>query len=255
MADDENRTRALAWIRHEPEALCEHIEPWEHGTVYRTARYPRYSNLNVVCVTGGSDLDAGELSAFVARSLAGLEAYRVECEDADQAEPLRRDMEALGFVSMRLAWLRFEGAPAEPGAGVAEVPYDEVEPLRAAWQGEDYPGVDSTEYLAQAREVRLKLGVRTLAMYEGPRAVAFAGIEPGRDEFEVAALYVTPECRGRGRGTALALAAIAAGGPARDVWICADDEDRPKELYERLGFAPVLTTTRFMRLPGLRRPG
>jgi hypothetical protein len=33
------------------------------------------------------------------------------------------------------------------------------------------------------------------------------------------------------------------------LWICADDEDRPKQLYTRLGFRPVLTTTEYARLP------
>jgi ribosomal protein S18 acetylase RimI-like enzyme len=252
---DDPRERALAWIRHEPEALCDRIEARPHGTVYRATRYPRYSNLNMVRVADDPGLDAAALAAFVERSLAGLDAYRMEFDDAAEAEPLRRDMEALGFLSMRLTWLRFEGPRPEPAEGVTEVPYDEVEPLRAAWQGEDYPGVDPTEYLAQSREVRLSLGMRTLAMYDGSRPVAFAGLEPGHDEFEIAALYVAPEYRGEGRGTALTLAAIASGGPARDVWICADDEDRPKDLYQRLGFAPVLTTARFMRLPGLRLDG
>ena len=252
---DDPRERVLAWIRHEPEALCDRIDAWTHGSVYRSSRYPRYSNLNIVRVADDPGLDATTLAAFVERSLGGLEVYRVEFDDAAEAEPLRRDMEGLGFLSMRLMWLRFEGLSPEPGAGVTEVPYDEVEPLRAAWQGEGYPGVDSTEYLAQSREVRLSLGVRTLAMYDGSRPVAFAGLEPGHGEFEIAALYVAPEYRGQGRGTALTLAAIAGGGPARDIWICADDEDRPKELYQRLGFRPVATTTRFMRLPGLRLSG
>lgn len=252
---DDPRELVLAWIRHEPETLCDRIDAWSHGTVYRCSRYPRYSNLNIVRVADDPGLDADRLAAFVERSLAGLDAYRVEFDDAAAAEPLRRDMEALGFMSMRLMWLRFEGPRPEPGVGVTEVPYDEVEPLRAAWQREDYPGVDPTEYLAQSREVRLSLGVRTLAMYDGSRPVAFAGLEPGHDEFEVAALYVAPEYRGQGRGTALTRAAIAGGGPARSIWICADDEDRPKDLYQRLGFVPVLTTTRFMRLPGLRLNG
>jgi hypothetical protein len=32
------------------------------------------------------------------------------------------------------------------------------------------------------------------------------------------------------------------------IWIAADDEDRPKRLYARLGFRPVITTTMFLRL-------
>jgi hypothetical protein len=38
-------------------------------------------------------------------------------------------------------------------------------------------------------------------------------------------------------------------GPVRDLWIDADDEDRPKELHARLGFTPVSTLIEFTRLP------
>jgi hypothetical protein len=34
-------------------------------------------------------------------------------------------------------------------------------------------------------------------------------------------------------------AAVLAAAGAEDVWIVADDEDRPKELYGRLGFTGV----------------
>jgi hypothetical protein len=36
----------------------------------------------------------------------------------------------------------------------------------------------------------------------------------------------------------------------RDLWIGADDEDRPKQLYMRLGFRPVWRSIEFLRLPG-----
>ena len=36
-------------------------------------------------------------------------------------------------------------------------------------------------------------------------------------------------------------AAIEAAGDEHDLWIAADDEDRPKQLYARLGFRPAWT--------------
>ena len=58
---------------------------------------------------------------------------------------------------------------------------------------------------------------------------------------EITSVYVLPEHRGGGRGTAITRAAIEACAGAADLWIVADDEDRPKELYARLGFRPVWT--------------
>ena len=45
-------------------------------------------------------------------------------------------------------------------------------------------------------------------------------------------------------------AAIEAAGEVDDLWIVADDEGRPKQLYARLGFRPVWTSTEFLRAPG-----
>jgi hypothetical protein len=44
-------------------------------------------------------------------------------------------------------------------------------------------------------------------------------------------------------------AAIEAAKDADELWIVADDEARPKQLYERLGFRPAWTATQMTRLP------
>jgi GNAT superfamily N-acetyltransferase len=172
---------------------------------------------------------------------------------------------------MRILWMRMgspdaAGAPEraespEPagdttGPRVSEVPYDEVEPLRVAWQREDFPGNDPTEYLAQARAVRTAIGQRTFAVHDGRRPIAFAALTVIDDAAEVSALYVLPEFRGDGLGTTLTRVAIDRAGSVRDLWICADDEDRPKRLYARLGFEPVVTTTwcRQLLAPVSERP-
>jgi hypothetical protein len=44
-------------------------------------------------------------------------------------------------------------------------------------------------------------------------------------------------------------AAIEAAGDLQDLWITADAEDRPKELYARLGFRTAWMTMEFLRPP------
>ncbi len=85
-------------------------------------------------------------------------------------------------------------------------------------------------------------------MREGGSPVAFAQLERDGAAAEITQVYVHPEHRG-GRGTAMARAAIEAAGDVRDLWIAADDEDRPKRLYARLGFLPAWTAMEFLRLP------
>ena len=83
----------------------------------------------------------------------------------------------------------------------------------------------------------------------GDRPIAFAQLEHDGDAAEITQVFVHPDHRGGGRGTAMTRAAIEAAGDVRDLWIVADDEDRPKELYARLGFRPAWTTMEVTRWP------
>jgi ribosomal protein S18 acetylase RimI-like enzyme len=178
----------------------------------------------------------------------------ISFEQAGWAEPLRAGFEAAGWRATRLVWMHHEGPrPSRDGDDVRAVAYDAVASLRAAWHEEDFPGQDAAEFHSHAREVALARGSRVLAMVEGGEPIAFAALDARDDEIEIGAVYVLPAYRGRGRGTVLTRAAIAAAGEVEHLWICADADDRPKNLYARLGFRPVLTTTDFLKLPA--RPG
>ena len=91
--------------------------------------------------------------------------------------------------------------------------------------------------------------VRVLAVHDGDRPIAFAQFERAGDAAEITQVFVHPDYRGGGRGTAMTRAAIEAAGDVRDLWIAADDEDRPKELYARLGFRPAWTAMEVTRWP------
>ena len=90
-------------------------------------------------------------------------------------------------------------------------------------------------------------GTRVLAVRDGGLPVAYAQLERVGPAAEITQVYVHPERRGAGLGTAITRAAIAAAGDVKDVWIIADDEDRPKHLYARLGFRPAWTTMEYER--------
>ena len=241
--------RARAWRNGVQASICDVIEPWEHGTIIRSTRYPSYYSFNLVRVEDNAEPIAAErLVATADRALAGLRHTRITFDHLSAGEPLRAGFEAAGWRGMRLLWLRHEGPlPApDPTHEVEAVPYDAVEHLRRAWHQEDFPGRDPSDYHRAAREVALRRDAVTLAVCERGAAVAFAQLEGTgageRDGAEVSHVYVRADHRGGGLGTAVTCAAIRAASGARDVWICADDEDRPKHLYARLGFRPVWTT-------------
>jgi GNAT superfamily N-acetyltransferase len=244
--------RALAWRRAPLEAVCDSIEPWEHGIVARASEFPSYYDYNVVVVEGDPGLTVSELEAVADEALAGLEHRRMDFEDVSAADARRDDFTAAGWRSTRLVWM-LHTEPLPPPGEVevewTEVPYDSVADLRVAWYREDFPEQDPGDYHLQAREVALRLNVQVIAVYEDDRPVGFAQLEHHGDDAEVTQVFVHPDYRGGGRGTAMTRAAIEAAGDVRDLWITADDEDRPKELYARLGFRTAVKTMEFTRWP------
>jgi GNAT superfamily N-acetyltransferase len=240
--------RALAWTRASRGLACDLVMPWEYGTVLRASRYPQYYNLNLVRVERPPDLGAGELIAFADTALDGLPHRLLGFEPEAAAARLRAGFEAAGFHTTVLVWMHHAGSRAlRPAFDVVEVPYDAADSLRRAWHQEDFPGVDAGVFHAQQREVHLARGSRVLATFDRGEPIGFAALDPIGDGTEVGAVYVAAAHRGRGYGTALTQAAIAAAGDVRDLWICADAEDRPQRLYARLGFRPVLRTVEFLR--------
>jgi GNAT superfamily N-acetyltransferase len=242
--------RAREWRRSALASICDVLEPWEAGVVGRCARHPHYYEFNVVQVRQEPAMDVPGLIDFADRALTGLEHRRIDFERAESAGQMRPEFERRGWKSMRLLHMRFEAErPSDAATVVEEVPYDAVDDLRVAWHEEDFPGVDAAEYFGSSREVSLARGARTLAVRAGRAWIAYAQIECDADAAEITSVYVHPEHRGHGLGTALTSAAIAAAPAVRDLWITADDEDRPKHLYARLGFRPVAVELQFLRVP------
>ncbi len=152
--------------------------------------------------------------------------------------------------TQRLVWMRHESPPPPgPDIAVREVAYDAVHELRLAWHGGDPTNQSAMSYFEHAREVAMSRDVRVLAVHDGDRPIAFAQFERAGDAAEITQVFVHPDYRGGGRGTAMTRAAIEAAGDVRDLWIAADDEDRPKELYARLGFRPAWTAMEVTRWP------
>ena len=146
-------------------------------------------------------MDVDALVAVADEALAGLEHRRVDFDRADVADPLRAGFLARGWKATRLVWMRHE-TPPPPG------PHDRGPggPLRRRARAArrlargGFPGQDSSDYHAQAREVALRREVRVLAVHEGEAPVAFAHLEHDGDAAEITQVFVHPDHRGAGRG-------------------------------------------------------
>jgi GNAT superfamily N-acetyltransferase len=238
--------------------VCDVLLPWAHGTVVLATRYPSYYDYNVVRVEDEPPLSAGELAAYADEALAAVSHRRLDFDVPAAGEAARAELVALGWRATRLLWMRHEPAAAGAAGGQArdapairleEVPYDVVLELRLTWHAEEFGATTADElehYRTADREVAISRGARVFAVREGDRPIAFAQLERLGSAAEVSQVYVHPDHRGRGLGTALTQAAIAAAGDVGDLWITADDEDRAKDLYARLGFRPAWTSMEFL---------
>ena len=244
-------SRARVWVHENQAAVCDVIEPWEHGTVIRATRHPDCWDYNLVRIEDDAELTAAQLVRVADERLSELAHRRAGFEVASSGEPIRPDLEALGWKTTRLVWMRHEGH-VEPvtSPDIEQVAYDAVRHLRLDWYREDFPGVDAADGLEQEREISMARGAEVFAAFERGAPVGFSQLERAGVTAEVTSVFVHPDHRGRGLGTALTRAAIEAGRDAADLWIVADDDGRPKEIYRRLGFRPEWKLLDCLRLPG-----
>ena len=120
----------------------------------RASRYPSYYDYNVVGVEGDPLLSAEELIGVADAKLGDLEHRRLDFDRADAAERVRAELAAAHWEPTRLVWmLHAERLPPGPSLPVEEVDYDAVLDLRRAWHAEDFPDLDSHDYLDNAREI------------------------------------------------------------------------------------------------------
>jgi GNAT superfamily N-acetyltransferase len=254
--------RAIAYHHASHAAVCDRVEPWEHGTVVFATRHPTFRIYNVVRVEDGAEgLEATTLAAAADRLQAGLTHRAVEVEDEAAGVRLRAGFDALGWETERDVWMELEG-PARDGGGVAplevaEVPFPRVRALRAAWWSEE-PGAEDDggeAFFDEIDQVAARRGARALMAFDGAGEPAgYVTFAMAGDAASVDEAYVVPRHRGAGVGGALVACAVAAAAAAR-TWIVADDEGAPKRLYARLGFEPVWRQHSFVRMPhSTRRP-
>jgi GNAT superfamily N-acetyltransferase len=234
--------RFRRWHPPWKERVCEEMRPFSHGTVFRSARYPDFWEYN--CIRLNRPMDADEMIAAADRELAGC-AHRF----AEWMIPIPNgvvcELRERGWMANPLVFLLHDGRVLPEGrGGLIEVDYDVVRELRDIWHREDFGEHTATEsFHAQAREVAELADVRVMATVHEGRPTGFAQVETHDDGSEVSHVFVRPERRGAGLGGALTVHAIrVASSAAPDVWICAERDNRPRRLYERLGFRVVVET-------------
>jgi ribosomal protein S18 acetylase RimI-like enzyme len=231
--------------------MVESFEPWAHGTVLRTPLAPDYWDVNSVRLEGSdAGLGAAELIEMADVLQANLRHRRLEVEDEAAGARLRADFEAAGWIGERLAYMYRAGPPPEWPPDVEEISFPATRALRLEWHYSEDWGDSGVLHMDSQEAVAERNGTRAFVVRADGEPIGFSVLfaPPGFSAGEVEQAYVSPAHRGHGLGGRLVAAALAAGGHDTN-WIVADDEDRPKLLYERLGFRPVWLRYQFTRLP------
>jgi ribosomal protein S18 acetylase RimI-like enzyme len=244
---DEERFRR--WHRPWKERVCEEARPISHGTVFRSPRHPDFWEYNSVRLD--RPMEAGEMIAVAERELAGCSHRFVEWTIPMPA-PVVDELRERGWLATPMIYMLHDGRePPETGGELVELDYDAVRELREAWHREDFGETNEMErFHAQAREIAELAHVRVIAAVEDGRPTGFSQVETHDGASEVCQVFVRAEHRGAGIGGALTARAIRAGAEAApDVWICAERDNRPRNLYERLGFRPIVETGVAILLP------
>ena len=175
-------------------------------------------------------------------------------------EPLWRSLEH-GFLAagwgQQTHLFMVHRRPPDRVAGldaVREVGHGEIRAAELRYL-EREPWCTSPEPARQVLEHHVRigraLGERCFAAYDGEEVCAYAKLRHRDGVAQVEDVVVLAEHRGAGLGRLVTTAALVAGMELAPqlLFIVADDDDWPKELYGRLGFEPVGRTRMFHRLP------
>ena len=242
MSDVTVEERFRRWHLPWKERVCEEVRPFSHGMVLRSPRHPDFWEYN--CIRLDRPMEASEMMAAVERALPGC-AHRLAEWTIPMPDGVVSELRERGWMATPLIFMLHDGCPVPEDRGeLVEVDYDAVRELRDIWHREDFgEHTDTRSFHAQAREVAELAGVRVIAAVHEGGPIGFAQVETHDGGSEVTQVFVRPERRGTGLGAALTAHAIrVATEAAPEVWICAERDDRPRRLYERLGFRAVVET-------------
>ena len=233
------------------ERVADEVIPLPFGSAILTPSLGSVWDLNLLRVDRAG-VTAEGLAAEADRIMgeAGLAHRRVVTLD----ESLAPEFEALGWEPGRFLFMLHRGAGERTGdvALVEEVERDVLLSIREAMVREA-PWADDEETVrqilaAQARGAVAGRSRHFAVVVEGEVASAADLFSDGRTA-QVEDVVTQPEHRGRGYASAVVLHAV--GEALREghdfVFLMADAEDWPKELYARLGFETIGHKWTFLR--------
>jgi GNAT superfamily N-acetyltransferase len=238
--------RALEFQRATLSLMAERVEPIDQGWLVRDSSLPLVWDANHVRIT--RPVTFAEALELAQAHLGDLPRRQLVIEDESTGWTLERRFAEDGWKVERQVVMQLLGRlDREAGDGVVIEPGEEpVLGLTRRWIGEGDnneatpAGIDQVvefaRRVARARDARL-LGVAG----ESGGLAAITTLCSDGAVAQLDAVYTVPEERNRGHARALVTRAAYIGrkGGHDPVFIVADDNDWPKQLYARIGFISI----------------
>ena len=251
--------RAVSFEEALREGCAERIVPLRVGRALFNDTLPLVWDLNVLRVDRPAGATAEALTAEADRlqGEAGHGHRRVAVQDEAAGDLLADPFHSLGWRVDRFLVMGWRGAGervAEVATPVEEVDAAALRPLREAIARSE-PWATSEEVTRMVVDSAQLLGrvgsARHFAVRVSAEVASAADLYSDGRTAQVEDVATSPEHRGRGFATAVVLRAVEeALATGHDfVFLVADAEDWPRELYVRLGFAPLGHTWSFLRTP------
>ena len=246
--------RIVAMQRWVQEATASRVEPWRFGSAIFTEDFPgRYdSNFLRVEQPLGATTPAA-LAAEADRVQVGLGHREVTVENAEEGARLAAGFRDLGYIVERLAYMALRAEPTDgPAMAVREVGPDALRPTLLA-TNLAIAGMSraDAEMLADFRPVSAaRAGTRYFAVEIDGVLASYCELYLHDGAAQVEDVNTLEAFRNRGAGRAVVSAAIAAARAAGAdlIWLLADADDWPQNLYARLGFAQVGGAWQFTKM-------
>ena len=239
--------RAQGFARDVTAGACERPEPHPWGLALHDARRPRAWVLNTLHVTRplGADVDARALTGELDRLYGGLAHRRVVVDDDSTGRRLAGGLRDRGYAcSAELVMALSAPRDREPAGGdTAECSSDDLGAVERAFMRAEGRAEDLVDELLAMRAAlwAARPGTRWFVARSDGRAGASATLYSDGTVAQVEDVGTLPELRGRGLGRAVVSAAVDAAVAAGHelVFLVADADDWPRDLYAKIGFREI----------------
>ena len=254
-----DRARALAFEYAITDRGATSLTPFRWGTVVLDGRFPDRFDSNYLRTAGAlSGVSAEQLAAEADRILGGAwcEHRKVFIDDAEAGERLAPQFLELGWIVDREVVMVHGLEPDREvdTSWVEELDWRSIRPAievtirREPWGGTE----EAVRMLADHRAtLRETANARWFAARVDGIVASHCELYSDGRTAQIEDVATLDEYRGRGLARAVVTCAIreARVGGHDFVFLFADDDDWPKELYIKLGFQAVGVLHRFTRVP------